>query len=70
MSRNSDLVVAVVDKYIEYHGDLYGALGTLVDDINAHLKAKHQTQRNEVVLVDDIFEEIEKLNEAVGIEPK
>ena len=70
MPSNKEFAVAVVDKYIEYHGDLYGALGTLIDDINAHLKAKHNATRNEVVLVDDIFEEIEKLNEAVGIEPK
>jgi len=67
MANNKEFVAAVFEKYLEYHVDFYGALGTMMDDLNEHLIEKHKRERNELILVDDILEEVEKINAAVGL---
>ena len=71
MSRNKELASAIVERYLEHYDDFFDALGNFVDDVNAYLKESGKTNsEKEILLVDDIFQEIEKINEAVGIDPK
>jgi len=68
MATKEELVATVVENYFYDHDDFYDALGTLVDDINLYLRNKPLcTNKNELLLINDVLEEVEKLNQAVGL---